>query len=271
MRILLLLLALIVFQSCKQPTSENYTKVEFKDLLNRIKNGDVNLLKLSYLDSLGNPLSKEMQSKLNEGLLFRDFYEDQKKQITQVRLKRYSDELVFEEIQIRCMLTNPLNGFEYVNIDCSKSDSLLVDALAKDQGIRNGEEGNITQIDALNLNTVISIVEQCGWPLEEDFITSIWFVIQHSEAEYMAYYYSKFKELENKGLLKSSLMAKMDDRLLMNSGYPQIYGTQIVGQNVYQLRDPDKVNEWRAKVGLSTIEENTRRFGFEYRKVKKNN
>ena len=59
-------------------------------------------------------------------------------------------------------------------------------------------------------------------------------------------------------------MAKMKDRMLMNNGYPQIYGTQIVGKNVYKLRDPKNINQLRAEVGLGTIEENTRKFGFEF-------
>lgn len=80
----------------------------------------------------------------------------------------------------------------------------------------------------------------------------------------MAYSYLKFKALVAKGLLKPSTMALMDDRMLMNNGYPQIYGSPIVENNIYKLRDPRKVNEWRAEVGLGTIEENTKRFGFDF-------
>ena len=80
----------------------------------------------------------------------------------------------------------------------------------------------------------------------------------------MAYYYDEFKELESKGLLSSSNMAMMEDRMLMNNGFPQIYGSQIIHNSVYEMIDPINVNKRRASVGLNTIEENVRRFGFEF-------
>lgn len=80
----------------------------------------------------------------------------------------------------------------------------------------------------------------------------------------MAYYYLDFLEMVEEKLLEESKMATMQDRMLMNNGYPQIYGTQVVGKSLYKLRNPKKVNQLRAEVGLGSIEENTKRFGFEF-------
>jgi hypothetical protein len=140
----------------------------------------------------------------------------------------------------------------------------LKEVFRKDEEVRNGKGNNIIETDASNQKIVISILEKCNWPDDPELINSIWFVIQHSESKFMAYSYLKFKALVAKGLLKPSTMALMDDRMLMNNGYPQIYGSQIVENNIYKLRDPRKVNEWRAEVGLGTIEENTKRFGFDF-------
>jgi len=257
---------LIIFSlwSCKQSPKNDYRKVEFRELITLINEGKINQFKLSYKDSLGNDLTPELKKRMNQGLMFRDFYANKENEITQIRLKEYSHENVFEEIQIRELLNNPLQGFNYMDVNCDKIDSILAVVLMKDQGVRNGEPANIYTTDISNQQIVISLIENCGWPENKESIKSIWFVIQHSDSKYMAKYYQKFKQLESKGLLESSDMALMEDRILMNNGYPQIYGSQVVGQSVYKLRDHAKVNEWRAQVGLGTIEENTRRFGFEF-------
>ena len=58
-------------------------------------------------------------------------------------------------------------------------------------------------------------------------------------------------------------LVTMEDRMLMNSGKPQIYGTQVYSitregakmNYIWPVDDPDKLNGRRASVGLSTIEE----------------
>lgn len=264
-RTTLIIFCVFFLTSCGEKLNTDFRKVEFSELLQRIKNGDVDQLSLPITDSSGKALSKELKSKLNQGLLFRDFYANSENEITLVKLKEYSHETVFEEIQIREALSKPFDGFVFLEIDCAKTDSLLRDAFEKDQAVRTGGEGDIMKTDALNRQLVISILEHCGWPKEEEMIRSIWFIIQHSPSGFMAHYYPKFKEMVNKGLLSPGMMALMDDRLLMNNGYPQIYGSQITSGSVYTLRDPLNINTLRASVGLGPIEEYTQHFGFEFK------
>jgi hypothetical protein len=46
----------------------------------------------------------------------------------------------------------------------------------------------------------------------------------------------------------------------MNEGKPQIYGTQVIGRNgneleLYELKDPEYVNERRSELGFEPIED----------------
>ena len=263
----LILIALLL--SCTSNTETELRKLSTDEIVERLKNGKVDQFKFIYKDSIGNEITPEISSKFNQWLMIREFFVNGNNEIKQVRLFDYSHDRVFHEIQIRELLNHPLKGFEFSNIDCQKSESLLINAYRKDQNIRKMDslkstKVNIPNDDIVNLKTVISVIEKCGWPNSPDQIKSIFFVIQHAESEFMALYYSNFIQAVNEGLLKEGTMAKMKDRMLMNNGYPQIYGTQISGKSVFQLRDPKKVNEWRANVGLNTMEENTRKFGFEY-------
>ena len=54
------------------------------------------------------------------------------------------------------------------------------------------------QTDASNQQIVNSILKECSWPNDPELINSIWFVIQHSESEFMAFYYLDFLKLVEK-------------------------------------------------------------------------
>ena len=245
--------------------NSDYSFVPFNELIELLKNNQVNQFQISYKDSLGNELSDSLSTLLNQGKLYREFYRDKNQQITQIRVKHLEEKNIFKEIQIRELFSNPFNQVNIVDINCNKIDSIIMDAFEKDQNVRKGIDVGIQNVDEVNQTNVISLIEKCGWPEKEELIRSIWYVIQHADSGLMTYYYPKFKELVAKGLLKESTMALMEDRMLMNNGFPQIYGSQIVQQNVYKFRDPININKRRAKVGLAPIEEYATRFGFEFK------
>ena len=121
-------------------------------------------------------------------------------------------------------------------------------------------------IDQLNRDTVISLLNQCGWPDTKNEVEAVWYVIQHSGDGKMAYYYPNFKEIVKNELLEDSLMAKMEDRMLMFNGYPQIYGTQFTGnpRTFQEIQDIKNVNERRKKVGLCPIEQKAKSAGINF-------
>ena len=70
------------------------------------------------------------------------------------------------------------------------------------------------------------------------------------------------------GELDRSLLPLLEDRLLMEEGKPQIYGTQITrgatGQpEVWPIEDPAHVDERRTSVGLEPLVEYLKRFGLD--------
>lgn len=265
--ILILFVSTFLTIGCQnQATKSNeLIKVPHKELLNRIMAGEVVLVKLPYKDDQGKDLSIEQKKLLNQGKMLREFYENNSGEIVQIRIKKPTQEELFKEIQVREFLSSPFSSVKLIDIDCSKSDSLINDSFYKDQSVRNGHKINMSEIDAQNQTVVISLLTKCEWPTDSNILEGVWYVIQHADTGLMAYYYDKLKQSEAEGLLPSSLMAKMEDRMLMNHGFPQIYGTQVVQKSVYKMIDPANVNQRRSNVGLGTIEENTLKFGFEFK------
>jgi hypothetical protein len=151
-----------------------------------------------------------------------------------------------------------------------------------DQGIREklmvskGEElGKIgyqmMQIDSVNQARIKPILHRYGWlpksKVGEKASDAIFFVIQHSGFELMRQYFPSLKDLASKGEANPTHAAMMEDRLLVNEGKKQIYGTQATSDSstngktyIWPIKNPDMVNQLRKETGFDlTVEENAKR------------
>lgn len=250
----ILFLLPILILGCK-PTN-NFDFVSEEETLELIKNNRINFFELTYADEFGNPAPDSLKQLLNQGKVIRHFYKDENGEINQVRLIEANDKNIFYEIRVRDLQQNPFSDINYAQINCDSSKQILKRALVRDQNVRNGLLKKIQDIDKVNRDTIVSILDQCNWPESKEEIESIWYIVQHAGTGKMSYYYSKFKQMVKLELLEDSLMAKMEDRMLMLNGYPQLYGTQFTGEpkTFHEIKDIHNVNERRKKVGLCPIE-----------------
>ncbi len=101
----------------------------------------------------------------------------------------------------------------------------------------------------MNQATVFGILDKEGWPshLSDKANRAIWIVIDHSDLAYRSKYLGLVKEKAEEGVLDKTDYAILNDRVLMEEGKPQIYGTQI--------KMAAALDSLRSTVGLSPIEE----------------
>ena len=162
---------------------------------------------------------------------------------------------------------NALQNFQMAEVNCDSIDPVLAEVYRKDQEVRRGF-GDMMTVDQENRKTVVSILEKCGFPkadeVELQSYNAIFFVLQHSPGSIMGYYYREVEEAVANGKINRSTFALMQDRLLMDFGYKQVYGTQILNDRLYELQDPDNVNTRRAEVGLGPIETYVEYFNLNY-------
>jgi len=262
-----LVLIIVIFSSCKLNTEQSsaLSVVPHHELLLKAISQEIPLALLPYKGAEGGDLSDAERARLNSGKATREFYQDVDGNIKEIRLSTSTEENIFKEIQIREMLSNPFSSIELIDVDCSARDSLILDAFRSDQDVRRGGEGDMMSIDQANQQLVISLLQKCNWSSDAEVIRASWFIIQHADSGFMAYYFDRYQKSVDQGLLSPGTMALMEDRLLMNHGFPQIYGSQVVQNSLYQMTDPANINQRRESVGLGTIEEYTERFGFEFR------
>ena len=163
----------------------------------------------------------------------------------------------------------------------TKVDSLLCTVGRRDQAVRADwakiVTGNVTQEEAIeyalkmeetdstNLVVVSHILDCYGWldGLSQEANKAIFLVIDHSDLETMNRYQSLFHKAAEKGYISFGDLVTMEDRMLMNDGKPQKYGTQAYalgreGESIiyiWPVEEPEKLNKRRADVGLSPIED----------------
>ena len=95
-------------------------------------------------------------------------------------------------------------------------------------------------------------------------------VLQHADArpDVQEAYLLMMREAVEQGKARSYELAMLEDRVEVNHGRPQIYGSQIGWVDgkgfVKPLVDEEHVNERRAAVGLEPLERYTERFGFSW-------
>jgi hypothetical protein len=138
----------------------------------------------------------------------------------------------------------------------------------------------IKRTDSLNLIVVKNLIDNKGW-VGPDVVgvtgsSTLFLVIQHSDLKTQAVYLPILKNAEKRGDINSSELALLEDRIAVQQGQKQIYGTQvsrdpITGEyNVSTIIDPENVNNRRALKGLGPIEQYLKRWNISWDAVKHN-
>lgn len=127
-------------------------------------------------------------------------------------------------------------------------------------GARAAMWGYLSAVDADNAAALLTMVPDEGW-----FYRSVWgdrassaafLIVQHSNLGLWQRFVPVLEPLVATGEVDGGSYALMYDRLAINEGRPQRYGSQMIcrdGQWVVDtLEDPEQVDERRRQVGLPT-------------------
>ncbi len=172
-------------------------------------------------------------------------------------------------VQVRQETWRPVGrGYLMVRQDELPLERQLRRMMEADQKTRMGKIDleAMRRIDAQNLPRLRAIVRQYGWPSTTQVGTepahNLWLLVQHMDA---APYFQKnclrrMAPLVPKGEASPTDFAYLTDRVRVNTGQRQLYGTQWKrtddGKWIPQpVADPDTLAERRRKLGLPTMDE----------------
>jgi hypothetical protein len=120
-----------------------------------------------------------------------------------------------------------------------------------------------------------AILETYGWPgrslVGEDGCRAAGFVVQHAilDSELQRRGVELLTEAVEKHEAESPMLAFLTDRVCMQEGKPQIYGTQYIGAKSggvepWPIANSETVDERRRAVGLPPLAENTARLNTQH-------
>jgi len=126
-----------------------------------------------------------------------------------------------------------------------------------------------------------AILETIGWPgrslVGDDGCRAAGFVVQHAilDPDLQRRGVELLTEAVAKHEAEPSMLALLTDRVLMQEGQPQLYGTQYIGAKQggvepWPIANPETVDERRRAVGLPPLAENTARLNAQQRQEVRN-
>ena len=119
--------------------------------------------------------------------------------------------------------------------------------------------------DQERTDRLAEIVEEHGWPtidlVGEDGASAAWLVAQHSDLDpgFQEEALEHMRAAVEDEQADPTELAYLEDRVALNGGRPQTYGTQIGcvdgRAEPAELAEPESVEERRAEVGLQPLDE----------------
>ncbi len=165
--------------------------------------------------------------------------------------------------------------------------SKLISMVKKDQEMRKkwansgfDENKYDSSIDKKNEQQLKKIVDKIGWPtittVGEEASTAAWLLIQHlgHNSSFQKMMLKKMKKLALKDIDQKQI-AKLEDRILLLEGKPQLYGTsfninletkKLTVDPIYDIKNIDKR---RKKMGLDSFKAHKKRAFEGYKKYQK--
>ncbi|WP_053206549.1 DUF6624 domain-containing protein [Jiangella muralis] len=145
-------------------------------------------------------------------------------------------------------------------------DELRTELLAmkeQDQAERTGAVAEWN--DQERTDRLAEIVDEHGWPGSDlvgaDGASAAWVIAQHSDLdpEFQQRALELMRPAAEAGLADAGELAYLEDRVALNTGGEQVYGTQIACVDGVPepapLADPETVDERRAEAGLEPLDE----------------
>ena len=133
------------------------------------------------------------------------------------------------------------------------------------------QRSEFARVDVANTDRLSEIVAAVGWPglnlVGEEGAEHAWLIAQHAD-----------RQLDSQRLFLKALVSAVDagdapgrhaayltDRVAMNEGRSQMYGTQVAGIEdgeavPWPIAEPDRVDERRMTVGLPPLREHLARW-----------
>jgi hypothetical protein len=260
-----LLLSLGCKQESSTMTGQELSPISYEEMTDLVLDNKLVMSdNVIYLDREGTILDTAQKNSFSDQLPDALWFVDQNNILVKVQLQ--------DPEQAREALRNTPVFKDIDLVNCNNLNRILEKIYDRDQEHR-ASDGMDPDMDEINLGYVIQIIDKCGMPTLETAgkkgMTAVWLVIQHSDEQTRKTYFPMLLEAARKGDLERQDIALMQDRMLMETGKPQLYGSQVIMENgvnyeLYDLKEPETVDQRRAIMGMGPLIDYLNHFNIEF-------
>ncbi len=155
-------------------------------------------------------------------------------------------------------------------IQMMEQDLRVRSDLAADGSLFQGYHPRMRAVHDANARRLAAILDSCGWPggpqVGKEAAEAAWLIAQHAIAqpELQRQVLKLLKAGARQGDVPPDQVARLEDRILILEGRPQLYGTQFDWDSEGRMsplpiEDPENVDQRRRAVGLGPLEHDVRR------------
>lgn len=253
--------------------SDELSLMSIDTIIERIKNDDFHYIYAKFKNQEGEKMSKSDRTALNQGRMARDYYQNQNREVVEVRVRPYQLEDKFADAQIKNITTFSSTVHDTIVMSCDTIENVYDHIILGHgqpftfpsdsiRGFRWEAVDSFARIHVSDSDLMHSAIAQCGF--QEEHMEKIGKAFLEVNTQLTTYYYQELKEYANKGILKPSIMAEIEDDILWRNGFDQVYGTKILRTRLAPIEDPFRVNKRRASVGLGPIEAYCDKHGLDF-------
>ncbi len=149
-------------------------------------------------------------------------------------------------------------------VKLAEEDGRVRAELAATGELFKGYNAQMREVHEANADELQKILDEFGWPGEplagKDGAAAAWLILQHAIGRPALQRGSVplLKEAVARGEVPAAQVAYLEDRIAFSEKRPQKYGTQWDWgrdgrMHVWTLADPERVNDFRASVGLPPL------------------
>jgi len=182
------------------------------------------------------------------------------------------------KIKAKAKLNKPLIALLDSVYKADQDPRSQIDSVEKTYGLKSKERSDLfvsmAKSDSSNLIIVLHILTKYGW-LGTDIVgengnKTIWLVVQHADLQTQIKYLPQLRKSVEKGLSPPYYLALTEDRIALQQGKDQIYGSQYTHDletgkySIYPIRDEAHVDERRKAMGMAPLADEAKLYGIDY-------
>lgn len=276
-----LLAFVLLAVTCKQPDPtiqySRLKRLDTKSILERAKNKQFSYLYAKFVNSQGEKLNEEERDLLDRGEMGKDYYVNHLGEIVEIRVRPIKQEDMFLESRLRGILSYQISDSLLVDVDCVNMKSSFEAELTNVPAIDTSLSDSLyfaarMQLSKKQQGFVASVLKNCGVPdrsVVGDADMETFLAVLRGNSSLVSLYFDDLKKASEEGKIDPKHWGIIQDNLLLVNRFPQIYGSQVWRDALYDLQDPDNVNQRRLPLGFRPIEEYLEGFGLNFEEEKK--